>query len=324
VSNAREFNDILDECLEQLLAGDATVEQCLERYPAYAAELEPLLQTTLTAREALAIDPGEELRARARYRLRAEMDRVTVRRWWSVLNWQPRWAVAVVAVLAVLLASGSTVLAADSSMPGSPLYPVKLATENVRLALTSSDVARAELCAALANRRIAEMAYAIERGKARQVERAAERLNAHLAMMSRLSLGEGPAQPTAEEAAPSEEKTAGEVPAEKESPEKPSAAAEGPSAVAQEAPGRAAEAPAESAAGQAARERLTALLGEYAVSHPAKLRALAEDAPESARPAIERAIEASVAGYERALDELGSRSAGPQSENSRSEGKGRR
>ena len=41
----KQFNNILDECLESLLTGQETVEQCLQRYPEYAAELEPLLRT---------------------------------------------------------------------------------------------------------------------------------------------------------------------------------------------------------------------------------------------------------------------------------------
>ena len=45
MENNKQFNTILDECLERLLTGQETVEQCLQRYPEYATELEPLLRT---------------------------------------------------------------------------------------------------------------------------------------------------------------------------------------------------------------------------------------------------------------------------------------
>ena len=315
MSKGREFNDILDECLERLLSGGDTVEQCLEGHPEYAAELEPLLRTAVAARAALAIKPNEEFRARARYQLRSEMDRAAVKGWRPILNWQPRWAVAIVVVLAVVLAGGSTVLAADSSMPGSPLYPVKLATENVRLTLSSSDVTRAELSAVLANRRIAEIAYAIKRGKLKQVERVTERLNSHLVTIARLSLAASTAEAAAEEAvpAPSREEavrgkpeggTAPQRQAEKVAPEQKSAAAARPSVAAEDREGLSARAVPEASAGVTQRARLRVLLGQYAVNHPAKLRALLEEAPEAARPALLKVIAASVASYRQALEEL--------------------
>ena len=39
-----ELENILDECLERLVKGE-TVEQCLQRYPEQAAQLELLLRT---------------------------------------------------------------------------------------------------------------------------------------------------------------------------------------------------------------------------------------------------------------------------------------
>jgi len=311
VSQNSRFNDILDECLERLLSGVCTVDQCLERYPEHAPELEPLLRTAVATREALSVEPTAEFRARARYQMRSEMDRAPVRSWRAFLSWQPRWAVAIVAVLAVVLAGGGTVLAADSSMPGSPLYPVKLATENVRLALSSSEVARAELSAALANRRIAEIAYAIRKGNLKQVERVTERLNKHLVAVARLSLAVDEDRPSAR---PQEEAVEGkpkrEALPEKEArevaPEQPSAAARPTVDARDRETGSAREVP--QAAATAQRARLKVLLGRYAVNHPARLRALLAEAPEEVRPALLKVIASSVASYRQALKELNARS----------------
>ncbi|MBC8477866.1 MAG: hypothetical protein H8D49_05925, partial [Dehalococcoidia bacterium] len=69
MSKNKEFNNILDECLERLLTSGETVEQCLERHPEYAAELEPLLRTAMVTRETSTLEPSVEFRARARYQL---------------------------------------------------------------------------------------------------------------------------------------------------------------------------------------------------------------------------------------------------------------
>jgi hypothetical protein len=62
-----------------------------------------------------------------------------------------------VAALLVLVLAGAT-SAAASSLPGDPLYAVKRATEDVRLALTFDDVARTQLLSELTDRRLEELA----------------------------------------------------------------------------------------------------------------------------------------------------------------------
>jgi len=231
------------------------------------------------------------------------------------MTWQPRWVMVAVVVMVVLLAGGGTVVAADSSMPGTPLYGVKLVTENVRLTLSSSDVTRAELYAALADRRITEIAYAIEKGKLKQVEKVTERLNNHLAMMSRLSLAVEKIEAVATEKAPSpaQDKAVKERPISETAPQKPaakqpSAATARPTVVAEDSRGLSARAMSEDAVRIKERAKLRILLGQYAVNHPERLRALLAQAPESARPAILRAIAISVASYKRVLEELNNQS----------------
>ncbi|HEY90667.1 MAG TPA: hypothetical protein G4O07_02430, partial [Dehalococcoidia bacterium] len=299
VLKGREFNDILDECLERILTGEETLQQCLDRYPDYAAELEPLLRTAVATRELQSIEPDSEFRARARYQLRLEMDRIPSGRWQSILKWrpslklQPRWVVTIVVVLALVLGGGTTVLAAESSMPGSPLYPVKLATENVRLTFSSSDVARAELYATLADRRIEEITYAIEKGKTKYIRKVTERLNKHLEMISGLSLANDTEPDTVEDAAmtpPVKGEATDEKPVretkpqkepEKEKPELPSTEAKRPTAAVKESPGGPAQARPETDAEINERIRLKELVAHYAVNHPEKLRKLLEIAPES-------------------------------------------
>ena len=273
MNRGKEFNNILDECLERLLVKGDTVEQCLESYPEHGAELEPLLRTAVAANKALSIQPHPEFKARARYQLNSLLQEVKPKRRLPVLGWQPRWAMALAVFLVVLLSiGGGTALAADRIMPGSPLYPVKLATEQVRLTLTRSDIGRAELCATLADRRVAEIAYMVNKGKHRQVERIAQRLDKHLTMITSLSLAEEREALTASLPAPPLPQV------EKER--------KGVYAMADR------------------RARLRARLGQYAVNHPAKLQDLLDRAPESAKPALQRAIALSVTSYRKALEDL--------------------
>lgn len=285
-----EFNNILDECLERLLAKGETIEQCLLRYPEYAAELEPLLHTVVATKKAVAIQPRPEFKSNAKYQFRLALQKVEPKRRLPFLGWQPRWAIAVVALLVLLLGGGGTVAAAGNSMPDSFLYPVKLATEQVRLSLTFSDIGKAELYAELVDTRVDEIVYMVNKGKPEQVEPTAELLNKHMALIADLSLvksGEAERVELAEDEgsrvmlAPA---PAAEVVVEEE--------------VGEEEHGKDASAQADE------RTKLRTLLGRNLANHLAKLGAVLETAPESAKPALLRVINELEAGYEKALEAL--------------------
>jgi len=187
---AERFENILDECIERLLQGES-VEQCLERYPEHAVQLEPLLRVAKATRETSSVEPRPEFKAQARYQieslLHAKGQKAGPRRL-PLVSWVPRWAVVVAAVFLVILLAGSgTVAASSSSLPGDTLYPVKTATERVWLSLTFSDTARARLQAKFADRRVAEMARMAERGYTEGMEELAARFDAHLKKVEELA-----------------------------------------------------------------------------------------------------------------------------------------
>ncbi len=120
INKNRKFNDILDECLERLLAKGETLEQCLQSHPEQAAELKPLLETALATKRASAIEPRSEFRARARYQFHSALQTIESKR--PIFGWLPRWATVVTIALVLLLAGGGgTVAAAAGSMPDEPL-----------------------------------------------------------------------------------------------------------------------------------------------------------------------------------------------------------
>ena len=275
MKETEEFNNILDECLERLLVRGETVEQCLASYPGQADELEPLLRTALVTKKALAIQPRPEFKARARYQLGSAFREVKPKRRFFFLGWQPRWATAVAAVLILLLGGGSTVAAAGSSMPDDLLYPVKLATEQVQLTLTRSNMGRAELHAELADRRVAEIIYMADKGDAQQVEVIAQRLDKHLVMVAGLG-----------SALESDGAPRGQV--QLQAP-----------VLSEETPGD-----EDVYSGANNRARLRLILESRAANHQADLQDVLETVPESVKPALRRAILVSETGYEKALDAL--------------------
>jgi len=65
---AEEFEHILDECIDRLLRGES-LEQCLQRYPEQAAQLEPLLRVALATQKASSVEPRPEFKVQARQQL---------------------------------------------------------------------------------------------------------------------------------------------------------------------------------------------------------------------------------------------------------------
>lgn len=276
MKTGKEFNNILDECLEQLLVRGETIEQCLQSHPEQAAQLKPLLEMALAVKEASTIQPRAEFKARARYQFRSALQEAVAPKRRHFFSWLPRWATVLTIVLALLLAGGGTVAAAAGSMPDSPLYPVKLATEQVQLMLTPSQIGKARLCARLADRRVAEIIYMANKGDAHQVELITQRLDNRLATLAVL---------------------ASALKADGAAEQAPMLTA--PSALVEEAGGdKGAYVRADN------RSKLRVTVAGYAVKHPAALRALLEKVPASAKVALLRAIAVSEAGYEKALEAL--------------------
>jgi hypothetical protein len=286
---SREFNNILDECLESLLTKGATIEQCLQRFPKHADELKPLLETALATKRVSAIQPSPDFRDRARYQFYSALQEIGHRKSRAFFSWgwQPRWATVVAIVLALFVAGGSTAAAASGSMPDDPLYPVKLATEQAQLAFTFSSLGKAELYAKLAERRVDEIALMASKNKPEQIERTAQRLDTYLTKIAVLSSPQevtyGVAMAPAAEQAPATE----EAPAEEQAP------------LARQAKGG-----KETHAKTDRRAKLKETVQSQAENNRARLRALLETAPESAKSALQRAIDLSETGYEKAIEAL--------------------
>ncbi len=193
MTSSKPVRDAFEECLELVLKKGESVEDCLHRFPALAAELRPLLETVVATRRAVLVEPRPEFRERARRQLvAAQRDRALQpagRRAGFAWNWRPAWAWSLAAFLVVVLGGGGTVVAAAGSMPGQPLYAVKHATESARLALALSATAKLDLYAHLADQRVGEIVHLAGRSDAGQLPRVTRDLDRYLSRITELSGG---------------------------------------------------------------------------------------------------------------------------------------
>jgi hypothetical protein len=161
--------DILQTCLEEIAAGRQTPAQCAAQYPHV-----PGLLAELNAAQALmawtppALSPAIAQRHQAQLRaaLAANSHRAPARRPSFAL---PRWALAAMLVLALVLGGAGTVSVAAASVPGQALYPVKRAVEAVQGSLTPA-ARQAAWHAGLAAERTAELKAVAGQSDAAQVE----------------------------------------------------------------------------------------------------------------------------------------------------------
>lgn len=164
----KKKEDILAICIEDIRAGRSTLEECLTRYPDMRSQLEPLLRLAVNISEPPAFRPSADFKVRARVRLMDHIHAGHRREPWNIPfvfgikhAWRSGWLKTTAIVLAVFLvisASGTgTAYASQGSLPGEAMYPVKIATENVRRVFTFDEAARIELELAFAGIRLKEM-----------------------------------------------------------------------------------------------------------------------------------------------------------------------
>jgi hypothetical protein len=268
-----EIENIFNHCLERMDRGDS-IEQCLDSYPEQAAELGPMLWMAQTAKETSAISPRWEFRERARYEFRAALQEGSLKNKRPLFGIKKRFITAVVSLSVVLVLGCGTVVMASNSMPDNPLYVVKLASEEVQMVLTPSDIDKAKVCVMQADRRVDEIVYLAERGDVQQVEVAADRLDKCLETLGGIAQTKG-TQAVQEEVVPEVYEAM-------------------PDDMADE----------DWSGDDADLSELKITVVYHAASNQSALIRKLIDAPDSVKPALHRAITVSTMGYEHTLTSL--------------------
>lgn len=186
--------EIVEECLE-LLGHGRSLEECLERYPKEAAELEPILRTAVSARSDWALDLPLAARARVRGRVMAGWDRRQEPKRWNIhipspfpsLALFPRWAFVAASLVLVLVLGGlGTNSAAADTVPGDILYPIKEFREAAQLWFARSPEAKVEMYTSLVKERVDEVkkASAREQADLHAISDALARMEGHLTALN--------------------------------------------------------------------------------------------------------------------------------------------
>lgn len=163
--------DALEFCLRELEEG-VDLETTLRRFPEYAEELRPILETSIKARAMAAPEPSPEVvrRSRAKVMQRAaELHEAKA----PVYLSRPRYgislfqrlAIALGAVMIFLLSGSGLLSASASALPGERLYPVKRGWENVRLLFIFDSEARELLENEFENERLHEVNELLSQGR---------------------------------------------------------------------------------------------------------------------------------------------------------------
>jgi hypothetical protein len=136
-----------------------SIEVCLQDYPAEAEELEPLLIAAMYTRSTFrspSLTPEARQAIQRKLHLAVAARQPAQRR--TPVGWFGPFVMRfALALVVALLSLGGGVAAAQSSLPDSPLYPLKRASESVRLRLASSATQRATLHLDFAAARSAEI-----------------------------------------------------------------------------------------------------------------------------------------------------------------------
>lgn len=208
-----ELTDALDMALGELQSGEQ-LPDVLGHGAAAQPELAELLRAAAALEPLRAVEmPTPERRADDRNRFLAELTRearrpvpagrlVRIREWFAHLfAWQAAAGPALrrepkrmnalvlkfVLVVAMLFGSaGGTAAAAAHSLPGSPLYPAKLAMEQARLQVAADPSDQAQLHVILARLRVQEMVQLVLAGR-EPGEAAIQQLQQHLDAALRLA-----------------------------------------------------------------------------------------------------------------------------------------
>jgi len=177
----KKFEDILAQCIDHITTGRASIEDCLERHPSLRERLEPLLRLALEIKEAPDVRPSPAFKVKARVQLMEYIHQrqAVTKRPWSRYSSQVKATllrrrfsmvgVVIAIVLTLSAAAGGTAYASQGSLPGDTLYRVKLATEQVRMALPGDDLSNAERALTFADRRVQEMEALADRERAQQL-----------------------------------------------------------------------------------------------------------------------------------------------------------
>lgn len=168
------LHEALEVCLQEIELG-ADIETSLLRYPDFADELRPILQTSVHAKGLATSVPSVDMMQfnRAKLLRRAAEMRETQGKSTLTPSWvNPlRRAAVAFAIIAIIFMSGTGLVRASSTtLPGDNLYPVKRSYEDLALLFTFDSLRRNSLEVEYENERLEELHELIAKGRSAEVD----------------------------------------------------------------------------------------------------------------------------------------------------------
>ena len=177
--NQDNIEQVFEACLEQILNGQETIDSVLDRYPEFAENLRTRLLASLWLHEqgkGLEPRPGFVAASRRRVVARIKQEsfqkaeesgsaaRLPFFQLWLQKSWMPL-AVALILFVSLFSVTSGIVLAAQESLPGDRLYPVKITLEKVALAVSRDETQDARLSLEFTQRRTNEINRLLAAGR---------------------------------------------------------------------------------------------------------------------------------------------------------------
>lgn len=177
-----EMKEVLDKCIDHIMAGSRTIEECLAEHPSFSEELKPFLELALELKEqpAVTMTRGAKTRIRRGIMEGINAERTARRPWWErmvgpifgkAIRRGHAFAGAAIALLLIVALTGAGIVhASQGSIPGDTLYPVKRGVERARLSSASNDRGRAKLHLTFADQRVEEIVGVADRDRETELE----------------------------------------------------------------------------------------------------------------------------------------------------------
>ncbi len=176
------FIDILDTCLAELEQG-VSVDALVNRYPHFAEDLRPILETALDASSLAVKEVPADVLKRGKVRvLRAAAEQreklpVALPFWLQIKQvfernqYIPRLAFNLLLVAILLFTAGTSLVSASAeSIPGDNLYPMKRGLESLRLWATLDEQAKVTIKNQLEEERLREVEHVLAQKRQADVE----------------------------------------------------------------------------------------------------------------------------------------------------------
>jgi len=190
--NEEQF-EILDQCLDRIQFGEASIVECLDVFPEHAAFLEPFLSTAIELRSELSPQgPSQAYAEATKIRILNQLQSLQPRpiatkprnRLQLFRSLRPAYAITCVVLVLVLLLSGLGVTTASAqALPGDMLYSVKRGVEEIRLVLSITVPGDVDLLAQFTQERLDELEKLSTSQRSADIELALEE---YVSLLSRL------------------------------------------------------------------------------------------------------------------------------------------